>query len=157
MLRPDANDQSKVPNQFLPRTPWPSTGEERSNQPTTEGNWYQPELPSSPSLGGETHVAYQQYPPMWNTGGRLAIAPTVKASARELRTASILALTVVMAILLALASSLVGILPEILVVHLLMLCIRCNLIQICSRQFLVITSRQYVRSPLPKLGQQLYK
>lgn len=99
MLRPDANDQSKVPNQFLPRTPWPSTGEERSNQPTTEGNWYQPELPSSPSLGGETHVAYQQYPPMWNTGGRLAIAPTVKASARELRTASILALTVVMAII----------------------------------------------------------
>ena len=99
MLRPDANDQSKVPNQFLPRTPWPSTGEERSNQPTTEGNWYQPELPSSPSLGGETHVAYQQCPPMWNTGGRLAIAPTVKASARELRTASILALTVVMAII----------------------------------------------------------
>ncbi len=99
MLRPDANDQSKVPNQFLPRTPWPSTGEERSNQPTTEGNWYQPELPSSPSLGGETHVAYQQYPPMWNTGGRLAIAPTVKASARKLRTASILALTVVMAII----------------------------------------------------------
>jgi S1-C subfamily serine protease len=99
MLRPDANDQAKVPNQFLPRTPWPSTGEERSNQPTTEGNWYQPELPSSPSLGGETHVAYQQCPPMWNTGGRLAIAPTVKASARELRTASILALTVVMAII----------------------------------------------------------
>ena len=99
MLRPDANDQSKVPNQFLPRTPWPSTGEERSNQPTTEGNWYQPELPSSPSLGGETHVAYQQYPPMWNTGGRLAIAPTAKVSARGLQTVSILALTVVMSII----------------------------------------------------------
>ena len=99
MLRPDANDQSKVPNQFLPRTPLPSTGEERLDQPTTEGNRYQPKLPSSPLLGGETHVAYQQYPPMWSTGGQLAAAPAAKASACGLRTASILALTVVMAII----------------------------------------------------------
>ncbi len=99
MLRPDANDQSKVPNQFLPRTPWPLTGKERLDQPTTEENRYQPELPSSPLLEGETHAAYQQYPPMWNTGGWLAAAPTVKASARGLRIASFLALTVVMAII----------------------------------------------------------
>jgi S1-C subfamily serine protease len=99
MLRPDANEQSKVPYQLLPRTPWPPTGEERPNQPIAEGNRYQPELPSSPLSGEETHVAYQQSPPLWNAHGKLAIAPTAKASARGLRTASILAFTVVMAMI----------------------------------------------------------
>jgi S1-C subfamily serine protease len=96
MFRPDANDQSKVPNQILPRTPWPPIDEGRPSQLTAEGSRYQPELPSSPSSGEETHVAYQQYPPSWNTHGKLAAA---KASTRGLRTASILALTVVMAMI----------------------------------------------------------
>jgi S1-C subfamily serine protease len=96
MFHPDANDQSKAPNQILPRTPWPLTGEGRPYQLTAEGSRYQPELPSSPLSGEETHVAHQQSPPSWNTHGKLAAA---KASARGLRTASILALTVVMAMI----------------------------------------------------------
>jgi len=100
MLRSDANDQSKVPYQLVPQTPRPPAGEERPNPPTGEGSSYRPGVQSSPLPGEKpAQVAYREYPPMWNTGGKLVAAPSVKPSARGVRTASILALAVVMAMI----------------------------------------------------------
>ena len=60
---------------------------------------YQPGVQSS-QLSGEppTHVAYQEYPSLWSTRGKLAAA-SVKSSAQGVRTASIVALTVVIAMI----------------------------------------------------------
>src|ERR1700726_1446898 len=100
MLRSDANDQSKVPYQLVYQTPSPPVGEERPNPLTGEGSSYQPKVQSSPLPGEEpTQVTYREYPPLWNTGSKLVTAPSVKPSARGVRTASILAFTVVMAMI----------------------------------------------------------
>ena len=100
MLRSDANDQSKVPYQLVSQTPRPPVGEERPNPLIGEGSSYQPKVQSSPLPGEEpTQVAYREYPPLWNTGSKLVAAPSVKPSSRGVRTASILALTVVMAMI----------------------------------------------------------
>jgi S1-C subfamily serine protease len=84
MFHPDSNDQSQVPSRPL----WPPTGKERPYQLTGDGN----------PAEEPTHVADQEYPSLWSTRGKL-VAASVKSSARGVRTASIVALTVVMAMI----------------------------------------------------------
>lgn len=96
MFRPDANDQSKMPYRLVSHTPWSPTEETRPDQPV-EGT-YQP-VERSSQLPGEdsAQTPYQEYPPQWNSPDKLAAAPSVNRVTRGFRSASILALTVVMA------------------------------------------------------------
>src|SRR5260370_33587438 len=98
MLRPDANDQSKLPYPPMSQTPQPPAEEKRPYQP--EEGTYQlgPGRRSSQFLGEDpAHMAYREYAPQWNPSGKLVTTPSVKPASRGLRTASILALTVVIA------------------------------------------------------------
>ncbi len=92
MLRPDANDQSKLSYPPVPQTPRPPTEEKRPYQPE-EGTYQPGVLPGE----GPAQVAYREYPAQWNPPGKLVAAPSVKPVARGLRTASILALALVIA------------------------------------------------------------
>lgn len=94
MLRPDANDQSKIPYRLVSHTPWQPTEDKGSDQPT-EGIY---RSGGKSSLPGDdpAQTVYREYPPQWNPPGKLVAAPSV-SSIRGFRSASILALTVVMA------------------------------------------------------------
>lgn len=95
MLRPDANDQSKIPYRLVSQTPWSPTEEIRPDQPmerTYEPGRISSQLPE----GDAAQTAYQEYPPQWNAPGKLAAAPSMSPIG-GLRSASILALAAVMA------------------------------------------------------------
>jgi S1-C subfamily serine protease len=96
MLRPDANDESKMPYQLVSHTPWSSTEDKRPGQPA-EGT-YQPGGRASQFPGEDLEqTAYREYPPQWNPPGKLVSAPSVNPVARGFRSASILVLALVMA------------------------------------------------------------
>lgn len=93
MLRPDANDQSKMPYQLVSHTP---SEDRRSGQPA-EGT-YQPGGRASQFPGEDLEqTAYREYPPQWNPPGKLVSAPSANPVARGFRSASILVLALVMA------------------------------------------------------------
>lgn len=93
MLRPDANDQSKMPYQLVSHTP---SEDKRHGQPA-EGT-YQPGGRASQFPGEDLEqTAYREYPPQWNPPGKLVSASSVNPVARGFRSASILVLALVMA------------------------------------------------------------
>src|SRR6266571_2217559 len=104
MLHSDANDQSRGPFQSVSQTPWQGPLEElyqegrRPLQSIREENRYWPEAQYYQSLQEEpVQTAWQESPPLWNTSGKLSVAPSVRSSARGSQSIAILALTMVIA------------------------------------------------------------
>jgi|GEM_PF-790476 len=104
MLHSDANDQSRGPFQSVSQTPWQGPEKElyqeegRPLQSIREENRYWPEAQYYQSLQEEpVQTAWQESPPLWNTSGKLSVAPSVRSSARGSQSIAILALTMVIA------------------------------------------------------------
>ncbi|HEY4035934.1 MAG TPA: trypsin-like peptidase domain-containing protein [Ktedonobacteraceae bacterium] len=104
MLHSDANDQSTEPFQSGSQVPWQGSEgelyqEERQSRRPNEGeNKYWSETPSYESPREElVQAAWQESPPLWNTSGKISVAPSVKSSARGSHSVAILALTMVIA------------------------------------------------------------
>jgi len=104
MLHSDANNQSTGPFEAVSEAPGqvpekePYQGERPPRQPILEGDRYGPEAQYYQSLREEpVQTAWQESPPLWNTSGKLSVAPSVRSPASGSRTVAILALTMVIA------------------------------------------------------------
>jgi S1-C subfamily serine protease len=95
MLRPDANDQSRMPYRLVSSTSWSPTEDNRLSQPA-EGTYQLGEQASQFPGEGSEQTAYREYPPQWSPPDKLVAAPSVKPI-RGFRSASILVLAVVIA------------------------------------------------------------
>ena len=107
MLHSDANDQSTEPFQSGSETPGQGSEEKpyreepyregrQFSQPNLEGNTYWSGTPSyelPTERSGQS--AWQEGPPLWNTSGKLSVAPAVKSPVRGLRGMAIVALTMI--------------------------------------------------------------
>lgn len=104
MLHSDTNDQSTEPFQSGSQAPWQgseeSYQEERQSreEPNQGENIDWSETPSYELPREEpVQAAWRESPPVWNTSGKLSVAPSVRASARGSHSVAILALTMVIA------------------------------------------------------------
>src|ERR1700748_2154530 len=104
MLHSDANDQSTEPFQSGSQAPWQgsegelSQEERQSHRPNQGENNYWSETPSYELPREEpVQAAWRESPPLWNTSGKLSVAPPVRSSARGPNSVAILALTMVIA------------------------------------------------------------
>lgn len=115
MLHSDANDQSTESFQSGSEAPWQGSEEEpyqeekqsrekryrqerQSCRSNREENTDWSEMPSYELPRKEPgQSAWRESPPLWNTSGKLSVAPTMKAPVRGSHTMAILALTMVIA------------------------------------------------------------
>lgn len=104
MLHSDANDQSTESFQSRSETPWKGSKgesyreERQSHRPNLEENIYWPETPTYESpREGLGQSAEPENPPLWNTSGKLFVAPAVKWPMRGSHSVAILAVTMIIA------------------------------------------------------------
>lgn len=115
MLHSDANDQSTEP--FRSGSEAPGQGSEekpyRERRPYREEPYQEARQFSQPNLEGNTYwsgmpshelpteksgqSAWREGPPLWNTSGKLSVAPAVKSPLRGLQGMAIVALTMIIA------------------------------------------------------------
>jgi S1-C subfamily serine protease len=98
MHQSDANDQSTGPFESVSQTSWQGPEERQPHQPTAKENIYGPEAQYYQSLREEpVQTAWRERPPLWNTSGKLSVAPSVKRLAHGFPSVAMLALTMLIA------------------------------------------------------------
>lgn len=98
MHQSDANDQSTGPFESVSQTSWQGPEERLPHQPTAKENIYGPEAEYYQSLREEpAQTAWQERPPLWNTSGKLSVAPSMKRLGYGFPSGAMLALTMVIA------------------------------------------------------------
>ena len=99
MHQSDANDQSTGPFESVSQTPsWRGPEERQPHQPTAREHIYGPEAQYYQSLREEpAQTAWRERPPLWNTSGKLSVAPSVKRPGHGFPGVAMLALTMVIA------------------------------------------------------------